>query len=126
MRVLSHRRLGSVTAGADGTRARDRATIGPPALLAQLVEHLHGKEGVDGSSPSEGLKIRPWQRSPPHPPASRRQPRARPCHAFPGPRLVRTPPGPPRAETPSRPPCEARLRPRAFSTPVVARGRVRR
>jgi hypothetical protein len=25
------------------------------ALLAQLVEHLHGKEGVDGSSPSEGL-----------------------------------------------------------------------
>src|SRR5205814_2885304 len=23
------------------------------ALLAQLVEHLHGKEGVDGSSPSE-------------------------------------------------------------------------
>jgi hypothetical protein len=26
------------------------------ALLAQLVEHLHGKEGVDGSSPSEGLK----------------------------------------------------------------------
>src|SRR5207248_11580882 len=25
-----------------------------PALLAQLVEHLHGKEGVDGSSPSEG------------------------------------------------------------------------
>ena len=26
----------------------------PHALLAQLVEHLHGKEGVDGSSPSEG------------------------------------------------------------------------
>src|SRR5579885_361655 len=26
------------------------------ALLAQLVEHLHGKEGVDGSSPSEGLQ----------------------------------------------------------------------
>src|SRR5262249_34775446 len=26
------------------------------ALLAQLVEHLHGKEGGDGSSPSEGLK----------------------------------------------------------------------
>jgi hypothetical protein len=25
------------------------------ALLAQLVEHLHGKEGVDGSSPSEGF-----------------------------------------------------------------------
>jgi hypothetical protein len=28
--------------------------VGLPALLAQLVEHLHGKEGVDGSSPSEG------------------------------------------------------------------------
>jgi hypothetical protein len=27
---------------------------GPLALLAQSVEHLHGKEGVDGSSPSEG------------------------------------------------------------------------
>src|SRR5262245_269283 len=27
----------------------------PVALLAQLVEHLHGKEGVDGSSPSEGF-----------------------------------------------------------------------
>jgi hypothetical protein len=26
------------------------------ALLAQLVEHLHGKEGASGSSPEEGLK----------------------------------------------------------------------
>src|SRR5256714_1668357 len=34
--------------------ARGGATIRVPALLAQLVEHLHGKEGVDGSSPSEG------------------------------------------------------------------------
>ena len=25
------------------------------ALLAQLVEHIHGKDGVDGSSPSEGF-----------------------------------------------------------------------
>jgi hypothetical protein len=25
-----------------------------PALLAQLVEHFHGKEGVVGSSPTEG------------------------------------------------------------------------
>src|SRR5205085_6024194 len=31
-----------------------RATLSGTALLAQLVEHLHGKEGVDGSSPSEG------------------------------------------------------------------------
>src|SRR5213078_591532 len=31
------------------------ATIPHHALLAQLVEHLHGKEGVDGSSPSEGF-----------------------------------------------------------------------
>jgi hypothetical protein len=29
------------------------------ALLAQLVEHLHGKEGVDGSSPSEGFHKAP-------------------------------------------------------------------
>ena len=29
------------------------------ALLAQLVEHLHGKEGVDGSSPSEGFIEQP-------------------------------------------------------------------
>ena len=26
----------------------------PAALLAQLVEHFHGKEGVIGSSPMEG------------------------------------------------------------------------
>ena len=28
-----------------------------PALLAQLVEHFHGKEGVIGSSPMEGSLI---------------------------------------------------------------------
>jgi hypothetical protein len=28
---------------------------GSAALLAQLVEHLHGKEGVSGSSPEEGF-----------------------------------------------------------------------
>ena len=43
-------------------RSRERSSRGAPrmralALLAQLVEHLHGKEGVDGSSPSEGSKI---------------------------------------------------------------------
>jgi hypothetical protein len=32
---------------------------GPSALLAQLVEHLHGKEGVGGSSPPEGLHKSP-------------------------------------------------------------------
>ena len=32
-----------------------RLDLGGLALLAQLVEHLHGKEGVDGSSPSEGF-----------------------------------------------------------------------
>ena len=39
--------------------ARDAGSGYPSglALLAQLVEHLHGKEGVDGSSPSEGLNI---------------------------------------------------------------------
>jgi hypothetical protein len=41
-------------------RQRDpvRATLATLALLAQSVEHLHGKEGVDGSSPSEGLALR--------------------------------------------------------------------
>src|SRR5437588_11849344 len=43
------------------------ATIRLPALLAQLVEHLHGKEGVDGSSPSEGLQRRRlWRGSQPN------------------------------------------------------------
>jgi hypothetical protein len=36
------------------TAGRPGYTTGRYALLAQLVEHLHGKEGVDGSSPSEG------------------------------------------------------------------------
>src|SRR5918992_4842172 len=38
-------------------RARRTPESGYPkalALLAQLVEHLHGKEGVSGSSPEEG------------------------------------------------------------------------
>ena len=33
---------------------RRAATLRPRALLAQLVEHFHGKEGVAGSSPAEG------------------------------------------------------------------------
>jgi NAD(P)-dependent dehydrogenase (short-subunit alcohol dehydrogenase family) len=32
------------------------------ALLAQLVEHFHGKEGVAGSSPAEGFKNRAMAR----------------------------------------------------------------
>src|SRR6476660_6898950 len=43
-----------VDEGGSGTPARIPAF----ALLAQSVEHLHGKEGVDGSSPSEGLGVR--------------------------------------------------------------------
>jgi hypothetical protein len=45
-----------------GTAARSRMSRSngtryaePTALLAQLVEHFHGKEGVVGSSPTEGL-----------------------------------------------------------------------
>ena len=40
----------------DGTRATTSAALQSAgfALLAQLVEHLHGKEGVNGSSPLEG------------------------------------------------------------------------
>src|SRR5689334_22131640 len=42
------------------------------ALLAQLVEHFHGKEGVNGSSPLEGLQISAWlgRRNSIHPPTS--------------------------------------------------------
>src|SRR3954454_2689224 len=48
---------------ADASRfARAAGRIGAFALLAQLVEHLHGKEGVDGSSPSEGFAKRPAKR----------------------------------------------------------------
>src|SRR5690242_9568242 len=37
-----------------GRRARKVRLRGTFALLAQLVEHFHGKEGVAGSSPAEG------------------------------------------------------------------------
>ena len=44
--------------GASGSGPRSRYPT-CSALLAQLVEHLHGKEGVDGSSPLEGFSERP-------------------------------------------------------------------
>ena len=37
------------------SRRQGKPEVPASALLAQLVEHFHGKEGVDGSSPSEGL-----------------------------------------------------------------------
>jgi hypothetical protein len=40
--------------GAWPRRPNGPPTMARPALLAQLVEHLHGKEGVSGSSPEEG------------------------------------------------------------------------
>src|SRR5947208_3346817 len=40
----------------DGTSSRYAAGS---ALLAQLVEHFHGKEGVVGSSPTEGSEKAP-------------------------------------------------------------------
>jgi hypothetical protein len=40
---------------AEGRAAR--LSLAAPALLAQLVEHLHGKEGVNGSSPLEGFAV---------------------------------------------------------------------
>src|SRR5215211_6178483 len=43
-------------------RAATGARLSATALLAQQVEHLHGKEGVDGSSPSEGFSKRPANR----------------------------------------------------------------
>jgi hypothetical protein len=39
----------------------NRANLVALALLAQLVEHLHGKEGVNGSSPLEGFSEAPAQ-----------------------------------------------------------------
>jgi hypothetical protein len=35
-------------------KARFAGSLAVRALLAQLVEHFHGKEGVAGSSPAEG------------------------------------------------------------------------
>src|SRR3954447_8113669 len=41
------------------TQANAAARLLSLALLAQLVEHLHGKEGVNGSSPLEGFTATP-------------------------------------------------------------------
>jgi hypothetical protein len=55
------------------------------ALLAQLVEHFHGKEGVSGSSPEEGSgpmsrdfvpSLRPWRGVDPGPTSTTRPPAA--------------------------------------------------
>ncbi len=53
------KRAGSAFTGSNpvptiGAR-RPPARLCRPALVAQLVEHFHGKEGVSGSSPDEGL-----------------------------------------------------------------------
>ena len=45
-----------VESSANRARRGKRLTWASFALLAQLVEHLHGKEGVNGSSPLEGSK----------------------------------------------------------------------
>ena len=54
----SARWMATTAAGSDMgrgyRRCADSATLLRPALLAQLVEHFHGKEGVIGSSPMEG------------------------------------------------------------------------
>jgi hypothetical protein len=56
-----------------GSRALEmRRSAGPPrrydaerhADVAQLVEHLHGKEGVRGSSPRVGLPQKPHKQAP--------------------------------------------------------------
>ena len=39
------------------------ARLAPSALLAQLVEHFQGKEGVVGSSPTEGSQKSPQMAS---------------------------------------------------------------
>ena len=42
-----------------GSRRQESPEIPASALLAQLVEHFHGKEGVVGSSPTEGSEKAP-------------------------------------------------------------------
>jgi hypothetical protein len=44
-----------VAAALGGREPAGAAILAGPALLAQSVEHLHGKEGVNGSSPLEGF-----------------------------------------------------------------------
>ena len=60
---------GTARAEADVLERRIQAVQwGSPALLAQLVEHFHGKEGVSGSSPEEGstsLPANPRHSAPP-------------------------------------------------------------
>src|SRR5919199_1363023 len=48
-------RSASTTTAASGSRRACFARLGGGAQLAQSVEHLHGKEGVAGSSPALGL-----------------------------------------------------------------------
>src|SRR3954451_18404425 len=45
------------------TLRRGRPKLAGRALLAQLVEHFHGKEGVIGSSPMEGSSVLAASRS---------------------------------------------------------------
>ena len=54
---ISRRASESRRSARAGKAAGEAARLRSPALLAQLVEHLHGKEGVDGSSPSEGFDV---------------------------------------------------------------------
>src|SRR5438067_13575394 len=66
-RMTSRTRLSRALSAA-GARRNGKPSGGAPrtlaltALLAQLVEHLHGKEGVDGSSPLEGSRKAPQSR----------------------------------------------------------------
>ena len=56
--------LGVGQAAGDGwLLSRRCARLAPSALLAQLVEHFHGKEGVVGSSPTEGSQKSPQMAS---------------------------------------------------------------
>jgi hypothetical protein len=60
---IRRRDRAGVVARTDTQRHRPGPTqtryAGPAALLAQLVEHFHGKEGVPGSSPGEGSRNAP-------------------------------------------------------------------
>src|SRR3954469_3346584 len=58
LKEMRCKRIGYAYAGSNPAPPTDRTCkAGCQAQLAQLVEHLHGKEGVVGSSPTLGSQL---------------------------------------------------------------------
>src|SRR4051812_20804997 len=64
LKEMDCKSIGSAYAGSNPAPPTAGSEAGKHADVAQLVEHLHGKEGVRGSSPLVGLALE----SPPSPP----------------------------------------------------------